>query len=116
MELRLKDFITVTVNMHNMFKDLKENKNIERKEMKAIKENQMEFTGLKNIFEIKTHWLGIKITDNAEKTSVDLKYKEKNEKKKKITYFVVIHTKMFIGEILWYRDLLESWETGSRVV
>lgn len=37
----------------------------------------MEFTGLKNIFEIKTHWLGIKITDNAEKTSVDLKYKEK---------------------------------------
>lgn len=39
MELRLKDFITVTVNMHNMFKDLKENKNIERKEMKAIKEN-----------------------------------------------------------------------------
>lgn len=53
--------------MHNMFKDLKENKNIERKEMKAIKENQMEFTGLKNIFEIKTHWLGIKITDSAEK-------------------------------------------------
>lgn len=73
--------------MHNMFKDLKENKNIERKEMKAIKENQMEFSGLKNIFEIKTHWLGIKITDNAEKTSVDLKYKEKKWKKEKDNLF-----------------------------
>lgn len=99
MELRLKDFITVTVNMHSMFKDLKENINITRKEMKAIKGNKMEFTGLKNIFEIKTHWLGIKITDSAEKTSVDLKYKEKNEKKKKIT-FCSDTQEMFIGEIL----------------
>lgn len=34
--------------MHSIFKDLRENTNIRRKEMEDIKENQMEFQGLKN--------------------------------------------------------------------
>lgn len=42
MELSVKDFITATINMHNIFKDLTINTNIRRKEMKDIKENQME--------------------------------------------------------------------------
>lgn len=58
MGVRVRDFITDITNMHNMFKDLKENTNITRKEMKAIKENQMEFTGLKDIFEMKNSLVG----------------------------------------------------------
>lgn len=48
MKLEVKAFITVTINMHSIFKDLRENTNIRRKEMEDIKENQMEFQGLKN--------------------------------------------------------------------
>lgn len=41
LELRVKDFVTVTINMHNIFEDLKENTSIRRKEMKDIKESQV---------------------------------------------------------------------------
>lgn len=60
MKLGVKDFITVlTINMYIMFKDLKENTNITRKEMKDIKENQVELKGLKNtIFEMKNSVVG----------------------------------------------------------
>lgn len=59
MELSVKDFIIATINMHNIFKDLTINTNIRRKEMKDIKENQMEFTGLKNsVFEMNSSLVG----------------------------------------------------------
>lgn len=60
MKLGVTDFITVlTINMYIMFKDLKENTDITRKEMKDVKENQVELKGLKNIiFEMKNSVVG----------------------------------------------------------
>lgn len=60
MKLGVKAFITVlTINMYIMFRDLKENTDITRKEMKDIKENQVELKGLKNIiFEMKNSVVG----------------------------------------------------------
>ena len=61
----------------------------------------MEFQELKNIISERRNSLlsGIKITDNAEKLSVNFEHREKNDWKKEKTYLLVIHTKTFIDEI-----------------
>lgn len=43
MELGVKDFITVTVSMHRMFMDLKENESFMKKEMKGKKRAKWNF-------------------------------------------------------------------------
>lgn len=83
MELGVKDFITVTLSMHSLFKDLKENASIMKKEMKDKKRAKWNFKHWKiKYLKGKIHWLGIKIIDSAEKLSVKLKHREKKDWKK----------------------------------